>query len=88
MDRSTAILAKSFYFLQVRRSNYNLFLGHLDYASIEVFEEEAALFKHVLFNLEDLNEIYVPTVAKLILHCAKLTKDYVLLFTCAFNHPL
>jgi hypothetical protein len=73
VDCSTAILAKPFNFLQVRRSNNNLFLGYLDYASIEVFEEKAALFKYVLFNLEDLNEIYVTTVAKLVLHSTKLT---------------
>ncbi len=88
MDCSATLLAKSFDLFQVRSSDNNLSLWHLDDASIEVFEEEAALFKCILVYLEDLNEVDVTTIAKLVLHSSQLTKNDILLLACTFNHPL
>ena len=44
MNGSAALLSKSFDLFQIRSGDNNLSLGYLDDATIEVFEEKAALF--------------------------------------------
>ena len=88
VNSRTTILAKTFDLLKIGGCNYHLSLRHFNNATVEVFEEEPALFQHVPLNLEDLDEIDVTTVAKLIFQSSKFTHNDVVLFASSLDNPL
>ena len=74
--------------LELLSPHKDLLLGHLNNGAIKVLEEQAALLKHAVVNLEDLNEVNRLLFAVLVSDFACLRKDDIVSLLCSCDHPL